>query len=45
MDDMILIADDAEDFEFMAGKFDKFLLAVGLSLNAKKCHYIGERGC
>ena len=39
MDDMILIADDAEDFEFMAGKFDKFLLAVGLSLNAKKCHY------
>ena len=39
MDDMILIADNAEDFRYMAEMFDKFLRAVGLSLNAKKCHY------
>ena len=39
MDDMILIADNAEEFCFMAEKFDTFLMAVGLSLNAKKCHY------
>ena len=39
MDDMILIADNAEDFRYMAEMFDKFLRAVGLSLNAKKCYY------
>ena len=39
MDDMILLADNEDDFCYMVEKFDDFLKAVGLSLNAKKCHY------
>ena len=39
MEDMVTISDTPEEMVEMIGHFDRFLTAVGLSIQATKCHY------
>ena len=38
-DDMLVLGGDREEFVETMGAFDRFLRAVGLSINSSKCHY------
>ena len=39
MEDMVTLSDTPEEMVEMIGHFDRFLTAVGLSIQATKCHY------